>query len=1123
MPLEPSTTPRHILTVSEENFGLTVEENNWDLTLAYAAISIAPNSVTSETTSDGTADLLVATFEAQTVTGLAVRGVSESGNASEFASLTGYGSGISSVDGIGAYITSVSSTGADIQSYSGIGANISSNSGKIISGNSAAGEVFAVSNVGVMQSTGLNITGTSFTYGTGAAAAHRTALALGTLATQSGTFSGTSSGTNTGDQDLSGYATINSLGTAAAFDVAPTANISEDVVTTAVAQTLTNKTLTSPAINSATIGTAATFNATTYTFGAGAASAMRTALDVLPLAGGTMESGADIIFANASVIREAGAQGLEIECSVGYRWQWVAGRMILRQINSGQILRILAIDEINPSATDDITQGFVPNTRWETVDGAIYICTDATEGAAVWRRGYSGNSSVTTWHYRAKTTITTGDPTDANVIWNNATQINATSINVSHKDQDNDDIEFFLGFIQEGQQLFLQDRDASQNFQIWLVSGTPSLVNGGTANAYFTFPVTLVDSGGTGTTGFANNHQLLFGTTQALALHAPTHAIGGSDPLTPADIGALPLTSVITVTGTTPAFTEPLVDDGSLINGKRVWFSSNQELSWYAGVWTLILNDGDTILYEATNTSDSDRPWLLTGWTVIYGSDQPTLSIDLQTLQPVAGVNGTIAIVDDQEGRVAPSDMTGLGTGVATFLATPSSTNLAAAVTDETGSGSLVFATSPTITTPTIAQINGGIAANDDLTLQGTGSATRTTSYVNLQPNGGNVGIGTATPSATLHTIALTEQMRIGYDAANYTSLTVSSAGNVTRNNTGTFDSQTLSGNQALYQGFSSSAVYMTIGGTTRGDGSQGKFNLFGTAAASDAPVSVIWNTTDNSTGKNAGLVTKTRMTNRYLKTYQTIGQNDNSFGNAGLVQFTAFEYSNNTYTTLATPTEFSGWNYQYYNGTAYASLLSARIAGVGVGIVAPNNRLHIHNTATNAGLDIGGSTTANFTGVGFTPNVTTSVVARVAQGSSSGAGLSLIGFSSVADNSGAVSIFAHSGVTAPTTPVIVLDAYKHNGTTGRAALASTEMATQWRNGGSAVMTLLGGGNLGLGTTTPTAAVDINSNILRIRTAKTPASAAAAGNAGDICWDDSYIYVCTATNTWKRTLIATWV
>ena len=41
-----------------------------------------------------------------------------------------------------------------------------------------------------------------------------------------------------------------------------------------------------------------------------------------------------------------------------------------------------------------------------------------------------------------------------------------------------------------------------------------------------------------------------------------------------------------------------------------------------------------------------------------------------------------------------------MGTGVATFLATPSSSNLAAAVTGETGSGALVFGTSPTLTTP---------------------------------------------------------------------------------------------------------------------------------------------------------------------------------------------------------------------------------------------------------------------------------------------------------------------------------------------------------------------------------------------------------------------------------------
>lgn len=38
----------------------------------------------------------------------------------------------------------------------------------------------------------------------------------------------------------------------------------------------------------------------------------------------------------------------------------------------------------------------------------------------------------------------------------------------------------------------------------------------------------------------------------------------------------------------------------------------------------------------------------------------------------------------------------------------------------------------------------------------------------------------------------------------------------------------------------------------------------------------------------------------------------------------------------------------------------------------------------------------------------------------------------------------------------------------------------------------------------------------------TPASASATGTAGQISWDANYIYVCTATNTWKRVAIATW-
>jgi len=68
----------------------------------------------------------------------------------------------------------------------------------------------------------------------------------------------------------------------------------------------------------------------------------------------------------------------------------------------------------------------------------------------------------------------------------------------------------------------------------------------------------------------------------------------------------------------------------------------------------------------------------------------------------------------------------------------------------------------------------------------------------------------------------------------------------------------------------------------------------------------------------------------------------------------------------------------------------------------------------------------------------------------------------------------------------------------------------------------LGSGLVGILTTTATSPLDVNGNRIRIRTAKTPSSASDTGNAGEICWDSSYIYVCTATNTWKRVAISTW-
>jgi len=65
-------------------------------------------------------------------------------------------------------------------------------------------------------------------------------------------------------------------------------------------------------------------------------------------------------------------------------------------------------------------------------------------------------------------------------------------------------------------------------------------------------------------------------------------------------------------------------------------------------------------------------------------------------------------------------------------------------------------------------------------------------------------------------------------------------------------------------------------------------------------------------------------------------------------------------------------------------------------------------------------------------------------------------------------------------------------------------------------------GNVGIGTSSPTTLLDVNADTMRLRTARTPASAGATGAVGEICWDANYIYVCTATNTWKRAAISTW-
>jgi len=82
------------------------------------------------------------------------------------------------------------------------------------------------------------------------------------------------------------------------------------------------------------------------------------------------------------------------------------------------------------------------------------------------------------------------------------------------------------------------------------------------------------------------------------------------------------------------------------------------------------------------------------------------INTDLDTIDALFDAGPVLKVAKGGTG------ISSFGTGVATFLGTPSSANLAAAVTGETGSGALVFATSPTLVTPLLGTPTSGVATN---------------------------------------------------------------------------------------------------------------------------------------------------------------------------------------------------------------------------------------------------------------------------------------------------------------------------------------------------------------------------------------------------------------------------
>jgi hypothetical protein len=222
------------------------------------------------------------------------------------------------------------------------------------------------------------------------------------------------------------------------------------------------------------------------------------------------------------------------------------------------------------------------------------------------------------------------------------------------------------------------------------IFGNGTTIAGATAAASAATANTLVLRTGTGAASFVGitntgNLNLATGTTFTYgtgiaASHRTALGLGSlatqsgtiADYLTIASASAtyLPRLSTLTVTGTTPAFPGPLVEQPALQNGKREWLGpAGSYLQFDGSDWYLGCTDGvDT--YSATVYDPTDEPWKIMAptWGLVIGTGAPTLTIDPPTLVPVTPFTGTIALAADQYGRLSPTDMIGLGPYVSDAL-----------------------------------------------------------------------------------------------------------------------------------------------------------------------------------------------------------------------------------------------------------------------------------------------------------------------------------------------------------------------------------------------------------------------------------------------------------------------
>ena len=246
-----------------------------------------------------------------------------------------------------------------------------------------------------------------------------------------------------------------------------------------------------------------------------------------------------------------------------------------------------------------------------------------------------------------------------------------------------------------------------------------------------------------------------------------TVATSTTTPAISLTLGAITPTSVngVTLSGSsTPSIT--VVGSSSLAGSNT---GDQTSVTGNAGTATALQNSrligiatGDVASSGASFNGTANNTNIYTLATV--NSNVGTFGSATQTPVLVANAKGLITSVSNTTITPAIGSVTGLGTGVSTWLATPSSANLRTAVTDETGTGVAVFGTSPTFTTDiTTPLIIGGTSTTSGITYKSTTGVGTTGADHTFQvgnngattamtiTNSAMVGIGITNPLAQLH------------------------------------------------------------------------------------------------------------------------------------------------------------------------------------------------------------------------------------------------------------------------------------------------------------------------------------------------------------------------------------